>query len=232
MARSFQKNSKTANYSRAQRYRFAKQGGAKKVDAKIATVNKVVGGAKNGGSRDIALKRSTYYPVDQLAAPLKAYKAAEKPTKLKKSITPGTVLIVLAGRFRGKRVVFIKQLASGLLLVSGPFKVNGVPLRRINQAYVIATSAPAVDISGLDLKAAYMRDSFYKKPKNKTAAKSEEEFFEADKKTTEVDEKRKEAQKTVDAVLLKSVAAIPNMKKYLNARFSLTSGQFPHLMKF
>lgn len=67
------------------------------------------------------------------------------------TLQPGTILILLAGRFRGKRVVLLKTLDQGVLLVTGPFKINGVPLRRVNSRYVIATSKK-VDLAGVDSK--------------------------------------------------------------------------------
>ena len=88
--------------------------------------------------------------------------SADKPikTKLRKGLEPGRVLILLAGRYRGKRVVFLKQLQSGLLLVSGPLKVNGVPLKRVNQVYTVTTSTK-VNVSGVNVD--NINDDLFKK---------------------------------------------------------------------
>src|ERR1700712_4625524 len=74
-----------------------------------------------------------------------------RPTKYRSSLQPGSILILLAGRFRGKRVVLLKTLDQGTLLVTGPYKFNGVPIRRVNSRYVLGTSTK-VDLKGVDSK--------------------------------------------------------------------------------
>ncbi|KAK2993625.1 hypothetical protein RJ640_028969 [Escallonia rubra] len=195
--------------------------------------------AKNGGvfprhdkkpaEPAAAAKPPKFYPADDVKKPL-LNKRKPKPTKLRASITPGTVLIILAGRFKGKRVVFLKQLASGLLLVTGPFKINGVPLRRVNQSYVIATSTK-VDLCGVNVEK--FDDKYFAKQVEKKKKKGEEGFFEGENEEKNVlPQEKKDDQKTVDASLIKSIEAVPDLKTYLAARFSLKAGMKPHELVF
>merc|ERR1711881_788947 len=101
------------------------------------------------------VKTAQFWKTGKPAEDVKTHLASNhhntsKQTKLRKSITPGTVVILLAGHHKGKRVVFLKQLDSGLMLVTGPYKVNGVPLHRVPQSYVIGTST-VVNVSGVNV---------------------------------------------------------------------------------
>ena len=65
-------------------------------------------------------------------------------------------------------------------VITGPFKINGVPLRRVNQAYVIATSTK-VDISKVNVEK--FDDKYFAKEVQKKK-KGEGEFFEAEKEVS------------------------------------------------
>lgn len=105
-----------------------------------------------------------------------------KPAKPRESLQPGAILILLAGRFRGKRVVLLKHLPQGVLLVTGPFKANGVPLRRVNARYVIATSSK-VELKGIDGKTVekVAEDGYFTREKKQDKS-GEEAFFKQGEK--------------------------------------------------
>merc|ERR1711924_188497 len=139
-------------------------------------------------------KETRYYPAEDVKSKLRNNHNNSRQTKLRASITPGTVLILLAGHFKGKRVVFLKQMESGLLLVTGPYKVNGVPLRRAPQSYVIATKT-TVDVSKVAVPAS-VTDALFKKAK--TAKKKDKESV--------FDDSRKAIQKQVDDKLVAEIS--------------------------
>ncbi|MBW0478012.1 hypothetical protein O181_017727 [Austropuccinia psidii MF-1] len=202
---------------------------------KDLTVTKTVkvGGPKNGGQRLVpAHKAPKFYPSEDVHQPKKSRKTA-RPTKLRSTLTPGTVIIILAGRFRGKRAVFLKQLESGLLLVTGPFKISGVPLRRVNQAYVIATQTK-VDLSGIKVDDK-LNDSYFAKEKKtrEQIAKAKEFFAEnGEREKKKCPDSRIADQKAVDKPLIEAISKTANLTKYLTTTFGLSNGEYPHLMKF
>jgi len=202
-------------------------------------VEKKIGGEKNGSTRQVRVNRfPKSYPTEDKPRKMKTNKKnfATHKHSLRKSITPGTVLILVAGRHAGKRVVFLKQLKSGLLLVSGPFKLNGCPLRRINQIYVIATSQK-IDTSKVNVPA-NLDDKFFNRVKAAKATKASQagaEIFETKKETYSVNEERKTAQINVDNQLLAAIKADKErsmLRQYLKSRFALTNRVHPHKLKF
>jgi len=200
-------------------------------------VTKQVKGDKNGKERKCRVKRfPKFYPTEDKPKKLRTNGKkcfSEHKHSLRKSITPGTILILVAGRHAGKHVVFLKQLKSGLLLVSGPFKSNGCPLRRINQIYVIATRTK-VDVSKVTLPE-NLNDAFFNRIKAKKAKPTDGELFETKKEKYTVNEARKAAQVNVDKQLLAAIKASPEktmLQSYLKSKFALTNKQYPHQMKF
>jgi large subunit ribosomal protein L6e len=172
--------------------------------------------------------KKNWYPVSDLKSHFERKCKVPKKTHISAPLTPGQVVILLSGRFRGRRVVYLKNLESGLLLVTGPYKYNGVPLKRVNAAYVLPTNT-TVKVDGK--VAEKIKDEFFKKVE--ISRQKKEDFFEEDKKKKErVTKERTDAQNEIDTVVKKAVDGVPMMKEYLRNRFALKDGDKPHLMKF
>jgi len=208
----------------------------KTVEKKAKFVVKKVNGDKNGGERKVAINKGPkllgeYRKTKRVSTKIHKTK---KPSSLRPSITPGTILIILTGRHKGKRVVFLKQLPkSGLLLITGPMKLNSTPIRRIAPAFVIATKTK-VDVSGVKIPE-HINDAYFRRTNFKVPKKDDNDLFASGKTEYVVSDQRKADQKTVDAPILAAIRKQADRKMiygYLGSRFSLGKNQHPHKLVF
>ena len=114
--------------------------------------------------------------------------------------------------------------------ITGPYGINGVPLRRVNQRYVIATNTK-VDVAGVDVSK--IDDALFAREDSEDSKEDMEKLFASgESKPTYTSAIRKSTQTTVDTALTKNIEKVEMLSAYMKAKFSLSKGDLPHLMKF
>jgi len=208
---------------------------------KPSTVEKKIGGDKNGGTRLVRVKKGRkFYPTED---PIRRRRVGHKTFKshkrtYKAGLEPGRVVIVLAGRHKGKRVVVLKTLPSGLLLISGPHAVNGCPVRRMHQNYTIVTSTK-IDLSKLKVPDT-INDKYFKRVKtNDKKSKSKKgdggDIFDTKAEEYKPSEQRKKDQVEIDKQVVEAIRKSADKKllfAYLGSYFQLRNNVYPHKLRF
>ncbi|XP_072153098.1 uncharacterized protein RpL6 isoform X2 [Bemisia tabaci] len=159
--------------------------------------------------------------------------------RFRPSLKRGSVLILLSGLHKAKRVILLKTLSNGLLLVTGPHKLNKCPIRRVHQNYVIGTST-RLDISKVRIpkhinNEYFRRINMLKKKTKKETKKTEGELFVSEEQKYKPSEQRKKDQEYIDNQILEVIKKHKDKKfiyGYLSSMFRLQNRQFPHRMNF
>lgn len=214
------------------------------IKKKVKPVEKKIGGENNGGSRLVQVKKGRkFYPTEDVPKRRRVGRVCYKHHKrtFKAGLEPGRVVIILAGRHKGKRAVVLKTLPSGLLLITGPHFINSIPVRRMHQMYTIVTSKK-LDLSSVQVPAS-IDDRYFRRAKReeerKKSKKSKKgdgaDIFDTKTEVYKPDEQRKKDQLLVDDQIMSVIKKDQDKKfllSYLGSYFQIRKGVYPHKMKF
>jgi len=221
-----------------------KQEQKKKIAQKVASKAGKEAPKKTGSRFKVCRMRRVYHtqlPLRTAALKGGAVRPKKLQTKLRKSLVPGTICIIVAGRHQGKKVVFLKQLPrSGLCLVTGPYSLNKVPLRRCDQRHLIATSQKVPLPEGFKVPG-HVDDFFFKKTRGTKSSKTTKANKDSLKKTNnkkttkKPDLVRKKAQRAIDKAVLSGMRKHTEggvIRKYMKRCFTIIGDRYPHNIKF
>jgi len=158
--------------------------------------------------------------------PKNRFRPKDRMTRLRKSMVPGRVCVCVIGPYTSKKLVFLKQLDSGLLLCAC---LNNSAIRRFPQKWLLATSEK-VSLSGaVTGELGSWSDCTFNVLKTESAddSKADDMFNQSETKNVPA-----EFQSSVDS-LVKAVEGCVDdkyMTYYLKARFTLESQLGPHSM--
>merc|ERR1719379_754129 len=131
-----------------------------------------------------------------------------------KLMETGCIVIILAGRFKGKRVIFLRDLSSGIL-ITGPHEVNGVPLRRVNRAFVLPTRFK-LNLDGLDLSSVSASGISYPARPHPIPAKNVRKGRWNQQLLYSNAQFRAVIGKMVDPAIAHKINHVPHLRKYLS----------------
>jgi ribosomal protein L14E/L6E/L27E len=71
----------------------------------------------------------------------------------------GSIIILLGSKLKGKKSILLKKTREGLFVISGPFCINGISLRRIHPRFVLPTEIK-IELNNFNLH--FLNDDYFK----------------------------------------------------------------------
>lgn len=138
---------------------------------------------------------------------------ARKPRTARTDLARGMVVVVLEGVFASRRVIYLGGLGDNLALCVGPKSINNIPLFKIDERYLLATST-VLEIGNVDVD-------------EKNAVLTERDVY-----TTPMSVEMTDSERKLDEELTRAVRNVEFMKTYLCEPFEVDGSRNFYSLKY